>query len=308
MEYIPNFDLSLLSPSLGQTVSVYVDARFLSFFHPPIVDREIYGGGHYSPNSDIAAIVMHSGAVFVHPSSRDSRHRQFCRVVNVREVMCCPEKEYLRLAEVEDIPNDLAIRGVLLVMLFCSSPSCFPSWNRNGVRSREAPGGGIAMGIADFRIFSNFDRLPTLVRPSAVTMKFTSVPEFCYSFTGEFAARYGQEFFAQVFALPNILNGLFSAYRVFFDVENCRYEILLTQIAGDGGPFFQVVRLVEPVSLDFLKRRTSVLPVTEPVGEEVSFWDVWIEPRAIAFGTVVFDRVSHVSLFNMFGRLPRNGK
>jgi hypothetical protein len=229
-------------------------------------------------------------------------------VVNVREVMCCPEKEYIRLADIEDIPSDLAIRGVLLVLLFCSAPPSFPSWHRNGVRSREAPGGRIAMGIADFRIFSNFDSPPALVHPSAVSKMFTAVPDICHSFTGELAARYTQEFFAQIFSLPNILNGLFSAYRIFFDVGTSRYEILLCDSGSDGGPFFRVVRLAGPVSLDFLKRRTSLLPVTETVAQDVSFWDIRTEPAAIAFGTVVFEKVSHVSLFNMFGRLPRNGK
>jgi hypothetical protein len=62
------------------------------------------------------------------------------------------------------------------------------------------------------------------------------------------------------------------------------------------------------VSLDFLKRRISLLRAAEAVPQDMSFWDERIEPAAIASGPVDFKKVSHVSLSNIFGRLPKKGK
>jgi hypothetical protein len=303
MEYVPYFPLKTLSPISGQTLPVVVDSRFITFSHAPLVDRQLYGCTHYSLDSDIAALVMHTGVLFLDPRTKDSRHRQFCRTSNLYEVMGLPDKDYVRQAVVVEIPQDVVIKGVLVVLLFSNSPPAFRASNRNGVRSRDAPLDVCAMRIASFRILTRFDEVRPLVRPFKVGRKSTVAPDFCLSCMGELAIRYSRDFIVQLFSLANIFAGLFSVYHIFFDVHRERYEIVMEDTDTDIGVQFQVEQLLEPVSLEMLKRRSSYVPQAKPIGDPVPYWAISPGVDSLAFGDNVFSPVSHISLLTISGRI-----
>jgi hypothetical protein len=211
------------------------------------------------------------------------------------------DKNYMRRAVVVAIPQDVVIKGVLVVLLFCNSPPQFRASHRNGVRSCEAPLDVCAMRIASFRILTRFDDMPPIAPPFKIARRSIAVPEFRLSFTGELAVRYTPGFMMQVFSLGNISAGLFSIYCIFFDVEGARYQIVMEETDAGLGFAFQVIQLIDPLSLELLKRKSGYAPETEIITEPVSHWDVSVGPDSITFGHKVFSPISDISLLSMDG-------
>ena len=302
-EYIPYFDIRTLKPTPGEAVHVFIPERFISFTHPPIADRELFGRDHYSPDSDLAAIVFHSGILFVDPRSKDSSHRQFCVAKNALEGMACSETEYPRRVNIEYIPQDLRLRGVLIFLLFCRSPPFFPASTRNGLRSREADKAEFSMRIANFRIISSFDQKPVIVTPDQVDRHRDFRPQYKKSFTEELSFSYKGGLFSQILSLPNITNGFFSVYRLFFDCECRRYEI---KLLDKPDIILSVVQLLDPVSLDTLKRKPSAVSRTTVVVDRCPWTSLSICPDKLVFAGVAFTPVSDISLISLTGKLSRS--
>ena len=302
-EYVPYFDMRSLRPVPGETVHVYVPERFISFAHPPIADRNLYGWVHYSPDSDIAAMIFHSGILFVDQRSKDSRHRQFCVAKNVFEAMSCSETEYPRRVNIENVPQDLRIQGVLVLLLFCNSPTFFPASNRNGLRSREADKDAFSMRIANFRIISSFDEKPIIVKPEQAVKQRVFMPQFMKSFTNELAFKFSGGLFAQIVSLSNIVNGLFEVYRLFFDCEGKRYEIKLLE---EPDIIFTVVQLIDPLSLDTLKRKPSAGAQSSVAVAKCQWNSLRVGTDCLDFDGFIFAPVSSISMISLTGKLSRS--
>jgi hypothetical protein len=242
---------------------------------------------------------MHSGVLFVDPRPKDTVRRQFCRIGNAVEAMGLPDPEYVRRAVVIEIPQDVSIRGVFVVLLFCDSAGAFRASNRNGIRSRDAMPDGGGVRIASFQILSRFDEIPKCQAPFAIVRGSVPVPEFCFSFTGELAIRYTREFAMQLLSLGNILDGLFSVYQVFFDVEGDRYIIELEDNESELGFELSVVQLVQPLMIEMLMGRLSAAAETRDAAEAVPYWEMSIGEDSLRFGDKEFGPVSAISLLNV---------
>jgi hypothetical protein len=123
------------------------------------------------------------------------------------------------------------------------------------------------------------------------------------SFTKELAVKYTQDFFVQTFSLANIFAGLFSVYDVFFDVEGERYQIVKNETDKDIGIEFSVVQLINPLSLEMIRRRLSVEPETRAIHGPVLYWEISAGQSSITFGERTFSPISDLSLLNVYARL-----
>jgi hypothetical protein len=302
VEYVPFVRAADFNPVCGQTLNVFVDIRFIANSHSPIADRKIYGYAHYSPETDIAAMVVHSGVLFVDPKYKDSQHRQFCTTKNVLEAMCCSTSEYPKRVEPTSIPIDLTVLGVVIALLFTNSPASFTSINKNGLRSRDGERNVFSMRISQFRILTPFDEMPKLVPPTEIVSISWLRARYRASLTDDVGLHFNREFFLQIFSLHNIANRLMAVYRLFFDVGPTRYELIL---ADEEVLAFSLIALNEPVPLMSLKRRIRPSSDVRSVVDFVPFWDIEVHETSIMFDKFKLGPLDCFLLMTTTGKCPQ---
>lgn len=301
IEYSLFFNIADLNPSIGMTYRIFVDQRFISYMHPPVIDKKIYGFMHYSPESDLAAVIMHTGCLFADTKSKETTHRQFQTITNFFETMCCSETEYHKRAVIYQIKNDVRIKGILVTILICPSPPSFQAVNRNGIRSKESPPSTFSFRISDFRILTKFDKMPKIVSIEDYCCKIIMQPTFHLSFTGEIGIKYSKEIFTQFISPETITNGIFEVYRIFFDSNGQRYEI---KPADDL--LFTINRLIDPVSIEVIKRKTSSGINVEVIIEKIEFNDIFVGDSFLQFKNIIIQNVDTLSLMNIPGKMSRS--
>jgi hypothetical protein len=302
VEYVPFLTFTGLDPFVGQTMDIFVHSRFISFSHAPIADRKLYGSVHYSPDSDLAAVVMHSGVLFVSAKARDSTRRQFCTTLNFFEALCCSESEYPKRVMVRELPIELGIQGVLISILFTHSPASFASVNRNGIRSQAAPPYAFSIRIANYRILTAFDEIPPFNSVLDIRKITCSVPIFCESLTRDVGIHYSEDLFLEVFSLSNICNRFFAVYRLFFDVHGSRYELALQD---EEEILFILLKFHEAVPVSVMKRRSGSGPDVDVVGDRIPFWEIEGRENSIKFGSFLLGPVDNMVLMTMTGKLTK---
>ena len=301
IEYSPFFNVADLNPSIGMTYRIFVDQRFISFMHPPVMDKKLYGFIHYSPESDLAAVIMHTGCLFTDPKSKETTHRQFQTVTNFFETMCCSEAEYHKRAVIYQIKNDVRIKGILVTILICPSPPFYQAANRNGIRSHESSASSFSFRISDFRILSKFDKMPKIVSIEEYRSKIIIQPSFHISFTGEVGIKYTKEIFNQFISPETIANGLFEVYRIFFDSNGQRYEL-----KPEDNYLFTITRLIDPVSIDIIKRKASSGIDVEIIIEKIELNDIIVSDTFLQFKGIRIQNVDTLSLMNIPGKMSRS--
>lgn len=295
------FNVADLNPKIGMTYRIFVDQRFISFMHPPVIDRRLSGFIHYSPESDLVAVIMHTGCLFPDPKSKETTHRQFQTVTNLFETMCCSETEYHKRAVIYHIHNDVRIKGILVTILICPSPLSFQETNRNGIRSHKSSASTFSYRISDFRILTKFDKMPKIVAIKDYVSRRIIQPLFHLSFTGEVGIKYSKEIFDQFISQETIINGLFEVYRIFFDSNGNRYEI-----KTDDNLSFTVLRLIDPVMIDIIKRKASSGIEVEKIVENIEFDDIIAGDTYIRFNSVLIRNIDTLSLMNIPGKISRS--
>ena len=266
----------------------------------PVSDRKLFGFIHYSSESDLAAVIMHTGCLFVDVKSKDSSHRQFHTVTNLFETMCCSETEYHKRAVFHVIPNDLRIKGVLVSILICPSPQSYQAINRNGIRSREALASSFSFRICDSRIITKFDNLPLLVPPSEYRADIINSPFFHLSYTGDIGIKYSQSSFTQFISCETAINGVFDVYRVFIDSLGVRYEIRF----NDTG-LLSLYRFLENFSIDVLKRK-NYNPEEELIIDNFDIEDVIAGFDFVMIKDVRIENIDTFLLMNIPGKMSRS--
>lgn len=280
IEYKTGFDIDSLKPVVGNIFQFFIPN---SLFGPISSSNQkqqhpinLWGSTHYTPNSDLAAVAMHSGALFIHPKSKSALRRRFCTTKNFFEVQNCSESEYSKIAQVIEIPLDLTIKGVVLQILIDNSPSFFQSTQRNGIKSQEFTMCPYSLRVANFFVISMYDDMPKLVSPELYVRKNAVVPTFKFAGTGEVGIVFKPHMFLQIFSRFNIVNGFFKINRLFFDVGKCRYEIVYKT-----GTSFNVVKFEEPPTLNVLKRKNDPSEYGEVIIESVELSEFSVTSKGI---------------------------
>ena len=281
IEYKSDFELDSLKPMVGNIFNFYISTSLLAPISSTNQKQQhplnIWGCTHYTPNSDLAAVAMHSGALFIHPKSKSAIRRRFCTMKNFFEVQNCSEAEYSKIAQFIEIPLDLTVKGVVLQILIDNSPSSFPSVQRNGVKSQEqhtiSP---YAIRVANFFVISMYDDMPKLVTPEEYVRKTAVVPTFKFSITGEVGIVFKPHMFLQIFSRFNIVNGFFKFNYLYFDIENTRYQLLYK-----SGTQFQVIKFTDPPTINILKRKQDPAEYGEVIHDSVELSEISVTSKGI---------------------------
>jgi len=280
IEYSPDFSIDSLQPIVGNIFQIFIPQKYFSPNHKPYTERAIYGVTHYSPNSDLVVLAMHSGALFIHPKSKSATRRRFCTVRNFFEVQNCSEAEYAKMAQVIDIPLDLTIQGILLHVLIDHSPSVFPQFTRNGIKSQDKlEPSKYSLRIANFYVISMYDDMPKIVSEEQYVRRSAAVPSFKFSSTGEVGIVFKPQMFLQILSRFNVLSGFFKVNRLFFDISNERYEIIHLEDAT-----FRVIKFNKVFSLSSLRRKGDL-----SVGFDVEFPKVELSKISVFENGIIID-------------------
>lgn len=246
IRYYEGFDIRGLDPQIGQIFQIFVSHLYLKFDHQPIADQKVYGSTFYHPESDIAALVFHSGALFIHPKLKAYKPVRFSTVKNLFESLIVPESEYTKTAVVIDLPTDLQIQGINVQIYIDQSPISFPSAKHNNYESQEmshiAP---FSLRIIDFNIITMYDDPPHLVSPNDYRRQVASIPNFKTTFTGEIGIEYTPQIFTQIFSKFNLSRNIFDFFYFLFDIGNNRFEIF--HISGSK---FSILRVIQQVAVE----------------------------------------------------------
>ncbi|OHT07423.1 hypothetical protein TRFO_24380 [Tritrichomonas foetus] len=250
IEYHEGFSIQSLHPQIGEIIQIFVSHLYISFQYPPVRDNKVFGSIYYTPNSDIAAIALHSGCLFIHSKLKQSTNPvRYSTVKNIYEVMAVSENDYAKTAQIIDIPSDLLIQGVTLRLYIDQSPLFFPSTTHNGYKSQEnAQVEQFSMRIIDFNIVTMYDDPPHLVALDQYRRQTAEVPVYRVSLTGELGIQYSQVMFTQIFSRFNLARNTFKFFRFFFDCKNDRYEII-----HEDGTSFSVVKLIERLTVEVIR-------------------------------------------------------
>lgn len=273
IEYDPDFNIATLKPEIGNIFQFFIPQHYLIN-----VKSKIFGATHYSPESDLAAIAVHTGALFVHPKSKSALRRRFCTLKNFFEVQNCNESEYSKLAQTIDIPLDLTVKGVVLQILIDNSPQTFSSVQRNGLKSSEQNHPeSYSLRVSNYFVISMYDDMPQIVPPEKYIRMSAAVPTFKFSFTREVGIVYKPNMFLQIFSRFNIVNGFFRANRLYFDdCKQNRYEIICLE-----GTTFMVVKYENSPTLNILKRKTNPTECGEIIIPSAEFSDFQVTSKGI---------------------------
>lgn len=246
IQYSENFQINSLKPQIGQIFQIFVSHLYLKFQHTPIAEQLVYGSTFYSPDSDIAAIIFHSGCLFIHSKLNKHNPVRFSTVQNFYESLIIPESEYAKTAVVIDLPTDLQIQGVNVRIYIDQSPMSFPSTTHNNFKSQEKTNAEkYSLRIIDYNILTMYDDPPHLVSPENYKRQSAYVPNFQFTFTGEIGIEYSPQIFAQIFSRFNLERNIFDFFYFLFDVENNRFQICHTT-----GSKFRVLQVIQQIGVE----------------------------------------------------------
>jgi hypothetical protein len=164
--------------------------------------------------------------------------RHLSTVEDLAEMMSCSEAEYPKVAIIVELPCDLGVRGVLIQSYIDSSPDVFPSSQRSGFISkalnhREE----FSMRITHSSLLTLYDSLPQFVPHRKFVRQFVLVPVYHFTFTSDLGFKFSPEIFVQIFSRSfrdlfeifsrsNAVKGVLRLFKLCFDVDNKRYEIV----------------------------------------------------------------------------------
>ena len=297
LEYTPELDLRNFDPKPGDLFLVFVGQQYLTYQMESVRQHKVFGSYYYTPDSDIPAMIFHSGILFIHPKLKAFPHRRFSTVQNVYEVMSMSESDYARKAVVLDLPTDLQIKGVLVNIYIDKSPESFIATTHNGYPSQRLPHAAeFAMRFTEFSIVTMYDVLPVTVPAHEFQKSHAVVPSFDFTFTGEVGIKFEPMMFVQIFSRYNVCNGMFDVYRLFFDVERDRFEICWRR-----GTRFSVVKYIEQVSVEVVRHKNI------PTDKGVVIDDADISDFAVTRGAIIvkgkrFEPVSSLVLVQSLHR------
>jgi hypothetical protein len=285
IEYRPGFNLASLRPAVGDLFRFFIAVRFISFDHRPIAERLCFGSTYYALHSDLAAVAVHTGCLYVNPKWRMAAARRLCTVQNLYELMSTSESQYAKSAIVIDLPLDFGLRGLLVQVYIDSSPGGFPSTQHNGLRSTEwTQATSLSLRITHSVLVTTYDPLPRFVPPVEFRRQSAICPVFHFALNDEIAVDFTPAIFLQIFSRLNVAKGLFRIFKLFFDCDNCRYEIVHV-----GDCTFKV-----------LQGRVEIVP-------EAEMYDFHVTRRAIGVQSIRFDPVDGIILMPHPGKLSRSG-
>lgn len=229
IKYSENLDLTKLDPHVGDIFKVYIDVKYISYDYFPISHSILFGSTFYTVSSDLAAIAMHTGCLFINPKMKQAPVRRFCAVQNVVEAMSVPEQDYYKTAKIFDYPLDLTIYGVILHIYVDYSPGYYPSVVRNGIKSQESQiPETCCIRVIHSTLISMYDEKPKLVEPKDFVRQKSIVPKNILASSGEIQFTFEPKIFVQIFSRINLNRGMFRVYKFYFDVNRNRYEIFNT--------------------------------------------------------------------------------
>lgn len=230
IEYSENFSFSKLDPQIGDIFKVYIDVKYISHDYLPIRRRSLYGSTFYTGSSDLAAIAIHTGCLFLKPKIKQDPARRFCIVQNVVEAMSVPEQDYSEVAKIFEYPLDLTINGIILHIYVDSSPGYFPSVLRNGLESQESQiPQNYCIRVIHSTLITMYDEKPALVEPRKYVRQKSIIPKNIFSSSGEIQFMFEPKVFVQIFSRINLNRGMFKVFKLYFDVNRSRYEIINTE-------------------------------------------------------------------------------
>jgi hypothetical protein len=181
--------------------------------------------------------------------------------------MSCTEVEFTKAAVVVHLPLDLGLKGVLIQLYIDSSPGQFPSVLRNGFKTSELLHPDVfSMRITHSALLTNYDAAPQFVEPRYFERQVAIVPVYKFTFDHEIGIEYSPEIFLQIFSRFNVGKGMFEVFRLCFDAEKIRYQILhiaqftfrIVQLIGDANAL-EIVPEAEMTDFYVTKRGIGVL-------------------------------------------------
>ena len=227
IEYVPGRYLTSLNPSIGHIFKVFIPECYISFNNKHISKQDLYGLTYYAPKSDLAAISVHTGCLFINPKMKNVPVRRFCSAVNLFEALSVPEQDYSKAVKVFEYPIDMPLQGVVIDFYIDDSPGHFPSVFRNGLRSLELKDPDqYSIRVVDFNVITMYDEKPKIVSWESYQKRTAVVPKYIFSYTGEIGIIYEPQIFAQIFSRNNVNKGLLKVHKLYFEIGSKRYEIL----------------------------------------------------------------------------------
>ena len=232
IEYTPDLRIASLDPRPGDIFHFFVDEKYTNFSHPPLAQRMVFGSPYYAPDSDISAISSHFGCLFQYHKRKSSSYRRLNTVRNALELCLCGEAEYHRRAQIYQFPLEARPRGVFLTICVDYAPPSFSQCNRNGIRSRDLhEKRPYSLRVAHFWLVSDFDGPIEFKSPAEfVRHKYVLPPLKEVTPNHEVFLDFDPLFLNQFLTRLNIMNGLFSVYRVFFEIQNQKKIEVTTDI------------------------------------------------------------------------------
>lgn len=226
VEYRPGFNIHAFDPKLGDVLRVFIPEKYISYQYKPVADHHCFGSGCYTPSSDVAAMAVHHGCLFVKQKLKNAAHRRFCSVENSFEIISQPDTSYSKLAKVVDFPLDLRLRGVLLTIYIDDAPTVFSSSIHNGYKSNESQEKfHFSMRIISFNVITMYDPYPFIVNDCDYVKEKAILPLFKIFRDSEIGIDYSPDIFLQIFSRFNVSKGLFQSFRLFLAVGTEKYEV-----------------------------------------------------------------------------------
>ena len=299
LEYTPEFDLKKFDPQPGDLFQVFVEQQYLTYELETVRQHKVFGSYYYAPESDIPAMIFHSGILFIHAKLKAFPHRRFSTVQNVYEVMAMNETDYARKAVVLDLPTDLQIQGVLVNIYIDKSPDSFIAATHNAYQSQSLPHAAeYSMRFTEFSIVTMYDVVPAIVPDSEYRKARAVIPNFDITFTGEVGIKFEPMMFVQIFSRYNVSSGMFDVFRLFFDVDKDRFEI-----CWRGGTRFSVVKYIEQISVEVVRHK-NVPSDKGVVVEDADMCEFSVTRGAIIVKAKRFEPVSSLVLVQCSRRAP----
>lgn len=231
VEYHPDFNIHAFGPTHGDVIHVFIPEKYISYQYKPISEHHCFGSGYYAPCSDIAAMAVHHGCLFVMPRLKNAAHRRFCSVENAFEIISQPDSAYAKLAKIVDFPLDLRVRGVLVTIYIDDPPPVFVSSVHNGYRSNETKEKfQFSMRILSFNVITMYDPYPYVVSEKEYVKDKVVLPLFKIFSGSEVGIDYNPDMFLQIFSRFNVSKGLLQSFCLILFVGSEQYEIAQTGV------------------------------------------------------------------------------
>ena len=298
LEYKPGFDLEPLHPSIGDIFRIFIPERFFLLSNSTIVDRLITGTTFYTPDSDMASIAVHCGCIFPHPKS-SGLSRRWCTVTNFYEALCNEDK-YAKIADILEIPTSVQVQGLLLDILIDNTLRSYQGSLRNGLKSKSYQGPTeYSMRVANYKIVTKFERIPRMASLNEYVRLHAKIPVFKFAFNREVGIEYSPDLFMSIFSAANIENYLFTTYKIFFDVDETRYEIHY----DEDEDVFSLTELENPVEIREYRARKSKKPKERVIEEKINYFDIVALPKGLKIKGVKYEPVDTLFISMFIGKI-----